>query len=313
MPEINYSKLSIAEVKELLIEAGYAAEDLEGRRKAELVEVLENDNKSSDIPSLDEAELDEDETIQQGKEELVNTAPVFGSQEWQDHVLSLFTDKDKWIHEERDDRGNVRKIETYYAKSLARVGRLIYGCPMSDGPVHEELSFNGPKNLPVAFVRYEVVVSTPTGARIFRALADTSWLNTEDKFLAFPLASAETKAMGRAWTKALGINVYAKEEFTSKDTAKAVEETSADWSGDEEITGPQKKTIINMCSKLRIVVNNLLNMNSKYEYDGKIERYDGLDDPRLTKKKGVGLIEVLNKMQQNSIPVHESLKTVVTN
>jgi hypothetical protein len=311
MSEIDYSKYTVKQLQDILInKMGYEEEKLVGLRKVELVELIED---NGDLPSLEDVELDEEEYEQPignvESVEPVNNLPKFGTPEWQEMVMALFDEKEKWYHEEKDQFGKVRKIETVYAKALARVGRVIYGQPISDGPVQEQLNFNGPKNLPTAYVRYEIIVQTSSGPRVFRALADTSWLNTEDKFLAFPLASAETKAMGRAWTKALGISVYAKEEFTNKDTAKAVEETSADWKGDEELTSNQERTITNLASKLRINVLRLLNMNKEFQYDGKVKRFTGLDDERLTKANGAGLIDVLGKMQRNEIKVHESLRS----
>lgn len=315
MTKINYAsgEYSSRDLKNLLLEMGYEEEDLEGLRKAELVEKIEQGQTSNEDEDgfFDEVELDEDlPTLKEkGKKMTENPAwPKRGTAEWQEFVLSHFTEDEKWTFEEKDSAGKTRKLDTVKASGLARVGELLLGTPLSAGPIREELSFNGPKGLPYAYVCYRLVLQTSSGPREVTELADTSYLNTDDKFLAFPLASTTTKAMGRCWKTALGLSIYSKEEMPTKDTAKALEETTADWNGEEEISSHQRRAITNKCSKLRITVNRLLNVNSKYEYDGKVNRYDGLDDPRLTKQKGNGLIELLGKMERNEVVVHDSLK-----
>lgn len=319
MSKLNYTKYSKDDLRNMLISLGYDKDEIFPLKVIELVEILEN-QESDTLLSLEGAELEEDD-IPINKKEIgpsMSGLPQIGTPEWQEYVTSKFTDSDKWVFDEKDANGKPKKIETISAKALARVGREIFGQPLSEGTIREELSFTGPKGLPYAYVVYQVVLNSPNGPRAFTAVADTSYLNTEDKFLAFPLRTSETKAMGCAWVKALGISVYTKEEMPTKDAAKAVEETSADWKGTEDITNHQKKTIMNLCSKLRITVNRLLNMtvvsrNANKEvtaclYDGKVQRFDDLDDPRLTKANGTNLIDILNKMQRNEIPVHESFR-----
>lgn len=308
---INYAteEYTAKDLRAKLVEMGYDEEDVEGLRKVDLVALILK-NTEEDEASFDDVELEDDSPEIKGNAVFQENPnwPKRGTKEWQDFVLSHFTEDEKWVYKEVGENGKSRELDTVKASGLARVGELLLGTPISAGPVREELSFNGPKGLPYAYVCYRLVLQSPTGPREITELADSSYLNTEDKFLAFPLAGTTTKAMGRAWRTALGITIYAKEEMATKDTAKAVEETSADWQGDDSISPHQIRSITNKCSKLRIVTNRLLNMNSKYEYDGKIDRYDGLDDPRLTKAKGLGLIEILGKMERNEIKVHESLK-----
>lgn len=306
---INYSAYSVTQLREMLISKGYPEDDAISLTRLECAKLLSELESDDDDEAFHNAELEEDKvdmgvnTTQQSNVPNVQ----FGSKEWQEQIMSLFEDKEKWVQEEKDENGKVRKIDTVFAKALARVGRLVYGQPISDGPVSEQLTFDGPDKTPVAYVRYEVVISTPVGPRVFRALADASALNTNDKFLAFPLASAETKAMGRAWTKALGINVFAKEEFST---------STADWNEDGELTSHQIRTITNKCIKLNISVYRLLNMTARKEgdkitecrYDEKVKRYTGLDDVRLTKQKGTNLIGILGMMERGELSIDESFK-----
>ena len=61
----------------------------------------------------------------------------------------------------------------------------------------------------------------------YSEVADCWEGNTDDMFCAYAIATASTRAEGRALRKALRIRAVAAEEMTKKDTAKIVRELSS--------------------------------------------------------------------------------------
>lgn len=318
---VNYEALRVPVLREFLSEQGFGEDEIVGKRKSDLIDIIDSRNLEKHLEvylsedSLADAELeDEDEltpigVVKKVRDVIVPVLPQRGTKEWNDYILSLFNEDERVVYPTTDGK----KIDAVRADGLRRVGELALGKVLFSGPVAEHIDYAGPKGLPCAWVKYKVVFMGFDGVvHEYLSLGDVSYLNTENAYLAFALLTAETRAKGRAWREALGVKTYAIEEFSGKkDTAAAVEEvTSADWQ-EQPISGGQIRTIKNLTSKLKIDTYKLLNSHGKeLLYDGEKIRYTGLDDEALTNKSAATIIGFLNKMQQGTLPVHETLKRV---
>lgn len=318
----DYSRVTIAELKEFLDNEGFDISELDGKRKAEIVQAIEEVGL---LPKLDSqlfgsalanAELIDDEKlglpVLMGKSDTRPVAPVTpekGTKAWNDYVLAQFNEDERVEYTTQEGR----KIDAVRADGLRRVGQLVLGEVLFSGPVEQHIDYNGLKGLPCAWVKYRIVVKDAYGRiQEYLSLGDVSYLNTENAFLAFALATAETRAKGRAWREALGVKTYALEEFSGKkNTADAVEEiTSADWD-DGPITGAQIRSIRSRCNLLGISVFKFLNCQSKegiLTFDPKKVRLSGIEDEMFTKKRAASAFNVLNDIQQGNLKIDPSLK-----
>jgi hypothetical protein len=320
----DYSRVTIAELKEFLDNEGFDVSALDGKRKAEIIQAIDDVGLLSKLdaqlfgPVLAGAELIDDEQLdypalmsmnKSDTRPAVPTTPERGTKAWNDYVLAQFNDDERVEYNTQEGR----KIDAVRADGLRRVGQLVLGDVLFSGPVEQHIDYNGLKGLPCAWVKYRIVVKDVLGRiQEYMSLGDVSYLNTENSFLAFALATAETRAKGRAWREALGVKTYALEEFSGKkNTADAVEEiTSADWD-DGPITGAQIRSIRSRCNLLGISVFKFLNCQSKdgvLTFDPKKVRLSGIEDEMFTKKRAASAFNVLNDIQQGNLKIDTSLK-----
>lgn len=316
---VDFTSYRVQDLKNFLIYKEYDEEDMQGKRKVDLVEFIKEEGLEKEFelftinddgePALANATLDEEINLLPATHSVRNVVipvqPLRGTKEWNDYIMGLFNDDEKVDYTTADGK----KIEAVRADGLRRVGETALGKVLFSGPVEQEITYTE-KGLPRAWVKYKIVVRGHDGVVVeYSSLGDVSYLNTDNMFLAFALLTAETRAKGRAWREALGVKTYAVEEFSgSKNTATVVEEiTTADWK-EESVTTAQIRSIKNMCSKLKIDVHKVLNMNSSLKFDGKKIRYDSLEDEDFTNKSAAILLSILNEMQQGTKPVDESIK-----
>lgn len=323
---INFQRFSVGEIRDFLINEGYDEEDVRSKRKVELVDFIEEealsaklnmfypDDEVSVIPEFNHSELDEEITSSNSVDNsILPNQPKKGSPEWNDFVISQFTpDEIVEIPQDKD-----KKIKGVKCDGLRRVAQLLFGeivesYPVDQGINYPDYTINKAadqvklKNPPFAWVKYIVAFQGKFGNIVrWGGLADVNANNTDPKFLAYAVATAETRAEARALRKALGIKILAAEEVSSIDTAATVESiTNADWS-EHEITDQQKTVINNMCRKMKISVYKLINCEfednnikeGKVSYTGKNIRNASLDV--LTNRGAKMIITILNEFQQN--------------
>ena len=127
---------------------------------------------------------------------------------------------------------------------------------------------NGPGR---ATVVYKVVIDWGnTGfLRTFSEVADVWHGNTDDLFCAHPVATASTRAEGRALRKALKIRVIAAEELAKKDIVGIVKEavsasspTDGEYNLDDRISPQQVTFIDKKCGQLDINLASFINIGS---------------------------------------------------
>ena len=322
--KVNFSRFSVNELRTFLIQKEYDEEEVNSRKKLDLVDFIQSEGLGDELVEMfpdeeetdevesnfEEAELDADITGK-GTDAIVNQVRR-GTPEWNEYVLSLFTE-DEYVEIPVD--GGSKKIKAVKCEGLRRVADFLFGIVISkpeDSGVHyPDYTISKASDLaklhnpPFAWVRYVVVFED---GQTWGGCADVNFNNIDPKFLPFAFSTAETRAEARALRKALRIKILAAEEFTPIDTAASVSAiTTADWS-EGEITDQQKGCIDRMCKKLGISVYKLINCQkegTKVYFDETKIRNNSIDD--LTNKKATGVITMLNELQQNKLTKDESL------
>lgn len=177
-------------IKELVDSGDYLEEDIKGKTRKELLQLQDIDN----VDINDVIEDDTEEKVNEDKDEVV---PLIGSLEWHDYVMSKFGSKEIINGNPKTD-------------ALRRVARLLFG----------EISYASPQIIQPPFKenddRATVVVSLSIDGNNYSGAADVCWRNTEKEFAKHPVATAETRAEGRALKRALLISVHAAEEIVDE-------------------------------------------------------------------------------------------------
>ena len=216
-------------------------------------------------------------------EEQVETTPIYGSQEWHDYIMEKF-EKRELID------GNPT------CAGLRRVAEDVLGSIVVSRPsqVFPSTDPNGPGRATVVF---EVVFNWMDSGqmRTFSDVADVWHGNTDDLFCAHPVATASTRAEGRALRKALKIRCLSAEELTRKKDVESIVRESVnagktvdgEWNEDDSISDPQINFIDAKCKQLDINVLSFINSGS--------EQYGSIND--ISKKKASQMLSTLNEYQ----------------
>ncbi len=157
----------------------------------------EEDNNDEDL-TFDEPVADE--------EEAAEVVPCHTDPEWTKYALGLLIKREKV---EKDGQIAPRTV------GLRRLVALLIG-PIVDTDV-KVIQCPSPDNDQRATV--EVRVTACNGVRDVSSsdAADVVWSNTPSPFCKHPVASASTKAEGRALKRLLGLNCYTAEEMDTTD------------------------------------------------------------------------------------------------
>lgn len=217
--------------------------------------------------------------------------------EWHDYVMSQFQD-----YELVEINGE--KYPNCYG--LRRIVEVLIGEIIDSKPTDLIISPDATGNNPGRVTcRYEVTIQDHKSGRIktYGDVAEVFSLNCDDLFLAYPAATAVTRAEGRCLRKLLKVRCVAAEELTrNKDVGKAVREvvktnpTDGTYQDQDPISGAQIKLLTNKCKEMNIDVLKFINLGEK--------TYARLEDVR--KKVAINMIKLLNEYQNNSksIPVN---------
>ena len=233
---------------------------------------------------LDQDLFDTD-SIQEENEikEVEMTMPAYGSQEWNDYVMDKF-----------DRRDLIDGNPT--CAGLRRVAEDVLGDIVSSRPsqVFPSTDVDGPGRATVVF---EVVINWMNSGelRTFADVADVWHGNTDDLFCAHPVATASTRAEGRALRKALKIRCLAAEELTRKkdvesivrESVSAGKPTDGEWDAEAGISAAQIRFMDTKCKQLNIDVVKFINMGS--------ESYKSVED--VKKKTASKMLSILNEYQ----------------
>ena len=278
----NYSNMTVSELREILTGHGVPNTVTDILKKKELIKL------HKEVTVLDEVNLDEDfevieeEAFEKTYESNIDPdAPDYNSTEWSDYVMTKF-DKSELID------GNP------ICAGLRRVAELMLGTIIERGP-DQVFPSTDPSKPGRATVLYKVVFDwMNTGyIKTYKEVADVWHGNTDDLFCAHPVATASTRAEGRALRKALKIRALAAEELAKKDIVGIVQATTADWNPEDTISNQQVTFINNKCKQLDIDVRKFVNMGSTH--------YESIND--VTRNTAQKMLRQLNDYQQKgSIP-----------
>ena len=269
--------MTVSELRDSLSEHGVPKAVTDTLKKKELVKLHE------EVTILDDVDLDEDfEVIQEDKFEedynavIDSEAPDYNSTEWSDYVMTKFA---------RNELIDGNPI----CAGLRRVAELMLGSIIESGP--EQVFPSTDSNRPGrATVVYKIVFDwMNTGfLKTYKEVADVWHGNTDDLFCAHPVATASTRAEGRALRKALKIRAIAAEELAKKDIVSIVQATTADWNPEDTISNQQVTFINNKCKQLDIDVRKFVNMGSA--------QYESIND--VTRNTAQKMLRQLNDYQQ---------------
>ena len=213
-------------------------------------------------------------------EEVQDAKPDYLSPEWNDYVMKYFT-PDELVD------GNPKTI------GLRRVAELLLGDIIDTRPL-QVFPVEG-NRVGRATVLWEVTIdwrSKPGQIRKFADVCDTWEGNTDDFFLPHAVATAATKAEGRALRKALKIKALAAEELSKKDYSKQV----ADQVEEDRITNEQRNLINLRCKKMDIDVIKYINSGKK--------KYKKISE--VSKSTAIEMIKYLSELSSDKID--ESIK-----
>jgi hypothetical protein len=222
--------------------------------------------------------------------------PSMFSDEWNPYVMAHF-------HTNELIDGNP------ICAGLRRVAELLLGDIIESGPEQVFPATDGmaPDRATVVF---KVVFDWMNSGqqRVFKEVADVWHGNTDDLFCAHPVATASTRAEGRALRKALKLRCLAAEELAKKDIVNIVQEsvkqvpTSGDYQLNAGISSQQIAFVDQKCNQLDIDVMAFINMgNGKYN-----------DISNVTKDNAKKMIKVLNNYQ-NGEEIPESIRNYKIN
>ena len=220
------------------------------------------------------------------KDVVADGSPGMLSPEWHEHVMTLF-DKSELID------GNP------LVAGLRRVAEIVLGPIIFSGPTQvfpvKESDHHGRATV-VFTVEFE------SGLR-YAEVADVWEGNTDDMFCAYAVATASTRAEGRALRKALKIRGVAAEEITRKNTAQIVRtasqtasnaSTDGDFNESARMSDAQHNFIDVKCRQLNVSGKDLFKQIFQTDANRKV-----------SKKVASDIIDQLNEYQRDKTSIPE--------
>ena len=298
-----HSAKTIKELKQILEEHNCAIPN--GAKKKDLVELVEavmakdEDFVTMQVESPDDMfdELFDDTKEEEAKEAVIEESvgeenrPSMFSDEWNDFVMAHF-------HRNELIDGNP------ICAGLRRVAEFLLGDIVESGPEQVFPAMDG-ASPDRATVVFKVVFNWMNSGqqRVYKEVADVWHGNTDDLFCAHPVATASTRAEGRALRKALKLRCLAAEELAKKDIVSIVQEsvkkspTSGEYEVDQSVSTQQVQFIDTKCKQLDIDVMLFINMGSG----------DYANIGQVTRDSAKKMIKFLNGYQ-NGEPIQDSIK-----
>ncbi len=230
------------------------------------------------------------EDIEMEKNE--DVMPAYGSEQWSDFVMSKFHKGE--LFDGNPVCAGLRRV----AEEL--LGTIVVSRPSQVWPATDS---DGPGRATVVF---EVVIDWMDSGqlRTYSDVADVWHGNTDDLFCAHPVATACTRAEGRALRKALKVKCLAVEELAKKDVASIVRQsvqerqsTDGDWQEEDKISSAQVNFIDTKCKQLDIDVLKFINMGES--------KYGDISD--INKKTASKMLGVLNEYQTGTKQVSSEI------
>ena len=217
---------------------------------------------------------------------VASVAPAYNSVEWDAYVMSLFDSSE---------------LSDGFPKTvgLRRVAELLLGDIISSKPIQVfPTDGNGPGRATVVYEvsflwKLERTNEDPQQIRTYADVADVWMGNSDSLFLGFAVASASTRAEGRALKKALKLKKCSAEELTSTDVAKVVASECED-----KISNDQVNFIDSRCKKLGISLIGFINSGNK--------SYRSIYD--VSRETAGKMVQELSRLANNKDDISPTLK-----
>ena len=214
--------------------------------------------------------------------------PHITSIEWNDYVMTLFEENE--LIEKRPISAGLRRV------SELVLGRIVSSGPTQVFPPKDDTGIGR------ATVVWKVEFEDGT---MFSDVADCWEGNTDDTYCAYAVATAATRAEGRALRKALRLRTVAAEETTKKNTAsivrgisqsKSMDNTQGEYEDQSRMTDAQANFIDVKCRQLNVDGAKLFK-----------EVFNISTGRKVTKQQASNAIEKLNDFQRVSGDIPESI------
>lgn len=228
-----------------------------------------------------------------------------GSREWEDYVFSLLYPNE---FEEKDG------VKYPKSSGLRRLTQKLIGPIVKSGPVSvtqiDNESATVIYELHVLYNNINVTNAnqyireddlTASSLRVYSAAANVYRGNTPDTFAVHSVATAETRAEGRALKRALSLSTYTAEEMNNDKDVQSVFENKVK-STESKIKSTQITAITTLCGRLGIDVHKF----TANQFPEHLVFDDTLSYERASK-----LMVVLNKYQakdSTSLTIPEEIK-----
>lgn len=186
-------------------------------------------------------------------------SPQIGDLEWSDYVLSQMDDSEKY-----EDKPTVA--------GLRRVCRKLFGYVLQSR-CHVISNHFGKDHTgrldACAVVKCSLSIRTHQGELIdVEGLAEVNPANTDDLFLGFPCATAESRAEGRAYKKAMMLKGLTADETPNKDVAEGIRDLMGEGGklqdSNERASDNQLYVIGKNCKEAGIDVMKFINSSDKF-------------------------------------------------
>lgn len=248
---------------------------------------MKKENEDRDM--FDTMELQTPENTDTSVQDVIETShPSMLSPEWHEYVISLFDESELMD-------GNP------LVAGLRRVAEIVLGPIIESGPSQvfpvQEADHHG---------RATVVFTIKFASGLtYSEVADCWEGNTDDMFCAYAMATASTRAEGRALRKALKIKGVAAEELTKKNTAEIVRSAShkaassssdGDFNEDSRMSDAQYNFIDVKCRQLNVSGEDLFK-----------QIFDVDNNRKVSKKVASDIIDKLNEYQRDKSTIPEEI------
>lgn len=328
---MNIAVMKVEEIRRMLVdEYGYTDEqvaEIKGKtalaialkKEIDSSSKLENSSFFSEIPK-EEVKLKTVSEAEAESEKQEENVPVIGGDGWEEYVLSKL----------RPEEVEIKGKEKYpKVPGLRRVAQLLLGDIVVSRPI-QVFPPSDPAGPGRATVIYEIQIrwkhDVPSYVnlekfeepiRVFAEAAD-AWIgNTPDIFAVHPVATASSRAEGRALKKALQLSVLVAEEMNNdKDAASIVEvakskiqkEVNLDDTRETGIAEQQVGVITSLCERNKVDLKKLIEKELP-----NVVIMSNMDDifKQLTRQDGAFLLKKLNQYQtktKTSLEIPEEVK-----
>ena len=316
-------KPSVAELRKRLTEFGYTEEEAQAIKKTEALKIIEEvlvNEKETEYPNFDlddeenyidpsltteieqdillkdcikediEKDIDFDKVMEgldivfpEDNEPPIDECkiPTPKDPEWTDYVLADLTSDEK-IKENPTTNGLRRLVEKFIGE-IVESNTTILQTP-------------SPDNEKRATVMVEIVIQTEYGQSKFSGAADVYSGNSTLPFSNHPVATAETKAEGRAYKRALKIRTSTWEELEGASSTSQKTPT-------EEFPQYIKEEQLNFLD----ILGKRLNINIVKFITLRCKLNNG-DVRKLSYEQGGNLVNVLSSVQENKGDYLEEIK-----